>query len=68
MISVTKMDGTSMVLNADWIQSVERTPDTLITLTSGLKLLVRDRVEEVVEAYRHYKRDCYSRREDIDHD
>lgn len=57
MISVTKLDGTSVVLNADWIQSVERTPDTVITLTTGSKILVRDRVEEVVEAYKRYKRE-----------
>jgi len=57
MISVTKLDGTPVVLNADWIQTVERTPDTVITLTTGLKILVRDRVEDVVEAYKRYKRD-----------
>jgi flagellar protein FlbD len=57
MIQVTKIDGTSIVLNAEWIQSVEKTPDTLITLTTGLKILVRDRVEEIVEAFKSYKRE-----------
>lgn len=61
MISVTKMDGTPIVLNADWIQSVEKTPDTLITLTTGQKILVRNRVEEIVEAFKNYKRDCFSK-------
>ncbi len=59
MISVTKMDGTPMVLNAECIQSVERTPDTLITLTTGLKILVRNGVEEIVEAFKSYKRDIH---------
>jgi flagellar protein FlbD len=62
MISVTKMDGTSMVLNAEWIQSVERTPDTVITLTTGMKILVRDGVEEIVEAFKSYKRDLYQKK------
>ena len=57
MISVTKLDGTPVVLNADWIQTVERTPDTVMTLATGLKILVRDRVEEVVAAYKAYKRE-----------
>ncbi len=60
MIHVTKIDGSSMVLNAECIQSVERTPDTVITLTTGLKILVRDRVEEIVESFKKYKREIQS--------
>lgn len=57
MIRVTKFDGTAMVLNAEWIQTIEATPDTLITLTNGLQFLVKDSVDAVVEAFRIYKRD-----------
>lgn len=57
VIRVTRLDGKEIVLNAEWIQSVEETPDTLITLTSGSTLLVRDRVDEVVEKFKAYKRD-----------
>ena len=57
MIRVTKFDGTSLMLNADWIQSVEATPDTLITLTSGVQMLVRDKVEAIVQAFMDYKRE-----------
>lgn len=56
MIRVTRLDGTPLMLNGDWIQSVESTPDTLITLTTGFKLLVRDKVEQVIEAFHQYKR------------
>jgi flagellar protein FlbD len=55
MIRVTKFDGKSIVLNAEWIQSVESTPDTLITLTTGFQLLVREKSDEVVEAFIKYK-------------
>ncbi len=44
------------MLNADWIQTVEPTPDTLITLTTGFKLMVRESVEDVVHAFKMYKR------------
>ena len=56
MIRVTKMDGRPIVLNADWIQSVERTPDTLITLTTGFKLIVQDSVDDIVGAFMSYKK------------
>ena len=57
MIRVTKFDGHTIILNADWIQSVEETPDTLITLTTGFKLLVKDSATEVVKAFNNYKRE-----------
>ena len=56
MISVRKLDGTSIVLNADWIQSIESTPDTVITLTTGFKLVVKDSVDEVLQSCLQYKR------------
>jgi len=55
VIRVTKFDGKSMILNADWIQSVEETPDTMITLTNGSTILVKDSVAEVVTAFEAYK-------------
>lgn len=57
MIRVTRLDGKPIVLNADWIQTVETTPDTLITLTTGFKIIVKDTVEEVVDAFKKYKRE-----------
>jgi len=56
MIRLTRLDGTPVVLNADWIQTVESTPDTLITLTTGFKLMVRDSVDDVVGRFYEYKR------------
>ena len=60
MIRVTKFDGNSMMLNADWIQSIEETPDTVITLTTGSKILVKDSVAEIVAAFTQYKINPYS--------
>ena len=55
MIRVTKLDGKSIMLNADWIRTVEKTPDTLITLTTGFQMIVRDSLEDVVNAFHRYK-------------
>ena len=60
MIRVTKFDGNSMMLNADWIQSIEETPDTVITLTTGSKILVKESVAEIVAAFTQYKINQYS--------
>ena len=56
MIKVTRLSGDEIVVNADLIEFVEATPDTLITLTTGKKLMVREPVDAVVErtvVYRH---------------
>ncbi len=55
MIEVTRLSGSTLVLNADLIERVEETPDTVITLTTGTCYLVRERVEEVVEQIIEYK-------------
>ncbi len=48
MIKLTRLDGESFVLNADLIRSVEGRPDTFVTLVTGERVLVRERVDEVV--------------------
>jgi flagellar protein FlbD len=56
MIKVTRLNGDEIVVNADLIEFVESTPDTLITLTTGKKLMVQEPVDMVVERsvqYRH---------------
>ncbi len=57
MIRVTRLNGSQLVVNADLIREVEATPDTVVTLTTGNKLLVRESVDEVVRAVIQYRRD-----------
>lgn len=56
MIEVTCFNGRKLVVNAELIKFVESTPDTLITLTTNDRILVRDRVEDVVEKIMEYRR------------
>lgn len=56
MINLTRLNGAPFVLNAELIREVEATPDTVITLTTGQKLLVRESVEAVGRAVLEYKR------------
>lgn len=60
MIRITKFDGSSVLLNPELIQTIEATPDTVITLTTGLQLVVKNSVEELVSAFMDYKRSISS--------
>jgi flagellar protein FlbD len=56
MIRVTKINGEPIVVNADLIEFVEETPDTVISLCTGKKLMVRESAVEVIEAAREHRR------------
>jgi flagellar protein FlbD len=56
MIFLTRFDGTEVVVNSDLIVTVEKTPDTVITLTTGDRIMVKEPIQEVVAraaAYRY---------------
>ena len=48
MITLTRLDGSQFVLNAELIRTVEQTPDTTVRLTSGEAYIVLESSEEVV--------------------
>ena len=56
MIVLTRLDGKEMVVNAEHILFVERTPDTMLVLTTGLRLMVKETMEEVAERAIAYRR------------
>jgi len=54
MIEVTRINDEKIIVNAAFIEFVEATPDTVISLISGRKIMVKESVEEVrvrTEAY-----------------
>ena len=64
MIDVTKMNGGSITVNADLIDTVEETPDTIITLTTGKKIIVKESRQEVKNLVKSYRSECNSLRID----
>src|ERR1700690_3306353 len=60
MIHLTRLNHLPLVLNADLIESIEVTPDTVISLTSGQKLVVLEPAEEVVRRVVEFRRAIYS--------
>ena len=55
MIHVTRLNGSPVVINADLIQFVEATPDTLISLTTGEKIMVKEPVDLVANLAMNYR-------------
>ncbi|MDG5815851.1 flagellar FlbD family protein [Chitinispirillales bacterium ANBcel5] len=60
MVALIRLNGQEFVLNADLIESIELTPDTMVTLTNGRKILVKNSIEEVVRKVIKYKQLCNS--------
>ena len=56
MITVKKINKKEIVVNCELIQTVEGVPDTVIHLTSGDKLIVSDRPEEIVRKVLDYRK------------
>ena len=47
MIEVTRLNGTQILVNADLIELVEETPDTVITFTTGRKIIVKESRQQI---------------------
>ena len=55
MIELTRLNGAPMVLNSDLIKTAEASPDTMLTLINGEKLIVREDTAEIVERVIAYR-------------
>lgn len=55
MIKLTRLNGSSYVLNCDYIETVEATPDTVITTIHGKKYICMEDVDTVIERVIRYR-------------
>ena len=60
MIELTRINGVGFSLNPELIEIVETTPDTVITLTTGRKFIVKESRQEVKNLVLSYKKDIYA--------
>jgi flagellar protein FlbD len=60
MIVVTRLNHTPIVVNPDLIVFIEETPDTIITLANGEKLVVEEKVNEVIKRVLDFKRSIFN--------
>ena len=61
MIEVTRLNGTQILVNADLIELVEETPDTVITFTTGRKIIVKESRQEIKNLVILYRKDIFAR-------
>jgi flagellar protein FlbD len=57
MIEVTKLNGTKTLVNPDLIETVESNPDTVISFTTGRKIIVKESRQEVNNLVKSYRKD-----------
>ncbi|AJY76574.1 flagellar FlbD family protein [Paenibacillus beijingensis] len=48
MVEVTRLNGTKFIINALLIEFIEETPDTIVTLTTGKKIVVLEKAQQLV--------------------
>jgi flagellar protein FlbD len=61
MIEVTRLNDKKLIINAELIEKVEETPDTIITLTNGSKIIVKESGQEVKNLVILYKKAIFGR-------
>ena len=73
MIQLTRLNHAPLVLNSDLIEHMEVTPDTVVTLTTGQKIVVLESAEEVVERIIRFRKsilagvsECPLRKQDVE--
>ena len=60
MIEVTKLNGKKLIVNAEMIETIEETPDTVISFKNGKKIIVKESRQEVKNLVILYKKDLFS--------
>ena len=56
MIRLTRLNNQPLVVNSDLIKCVENAPDTVLTLVTGEKIIVRETTEQVLERVVEFRR------------
>ncbi|MCH5338780.1 MAG: flagellar FlbD family protein [Acetatifactor sp.] len=60
MIEVTKLNGIKILVNPLLFEVVEETPDTVITLTTGKKIIVKESRQEIKNLVKLYRKDIFA--------
>lgn len=61
MIEVTRLNDSKLVINADLIEFVEANPDTIISLTTGKKIMVRETPREIIDRVAQFRNSISNR-------
>ena len=56
MIIITRLNDKEQFVNSDLIETIELTPDTTITMTTGKKIIAKESVDDIIDRIVNYKR------------
>ena len=60
MVEVTKINGQKILVNPDLMETAEETPDTVISLTTGKKIIVKESRQEVKNLVKAYRKEIFA--------
>lgn len=60
MIEVTKLNGQKILINPDLLEIVEETPDSVLTLTTGKKIIVKESRQDIKNLVKSYRKDIFA--------
>ena len=60
MVEVRKINGVKVLVNPDLIELVEETPDTVISFTTGRKIIVTESRQEIKSLVKSYRKDIFA--------
>lgn len=60
LITLTKLSDVRFAINADLIETIEETPDTVLTLATGRKYIVKESIDEIRQLCVEYKQQIHS--------
>ncbi|MDR2547158.1 MAG: flagellar FlbD family protein [Lachnospiraceae bacterium] len=60
MIEVTKINGVKVLVNPDLIELAEETPDTVVSFTTGRKLIIKESRQELKNLVISYRKDIFT--------
>jgi len=61
MIELTKLNGQKILVNCDLIELVEETPDTVVSFTTGRKIIVKESRQDVKNLVKSYRKDIFAK-------
>lgn len=64
MINLTRINDVTFTLNSDLIETIEEVPDTVITLTTGKKIVVKENRQEVINLIKNFKKEIINQKFD----
>jgi flagellar protein FlbD len=59
VISITRLNDQALYINCDLIETIELTPDTTITMTTGKKIIAKEEIDDIINKIISYKRETY---------